>query len=278
MEKIYVYRNRKKTFKYNAKEAPLGTVRTWSDGEQHKKTSEGWVDIKRGKTKEKDKAIEDKHILEKRDTGHAWGTESGYEGRIGDVRYTLTYDTASARELTLHSPSIKSKTFTEEDIKSGKAKEYIEKEYSLNEDTKRIANDYKEKENFKINFFTNRDGKVWTEFSSPKNVNFTVSDRNIYVKDDEDEIWEIKRNMENPKKEIKEFVDKYKNLNMKELREKKEKGKEEKQKIRQDTLKEVTGKSTGWNGNVYGKEKYGYKIYVDNEEYKITPEQAKKLM
>jgi hypothetical protein len=40
-----------KTWYYNAKPAEIGTVRTWSDGQQHKKTSEGWVPMTRGRTK-----------------------------------------------------------------------------------------------------------------------------------------------------------------------------------------------------------------------------------
>ena len=42
MRRVLVYRKKNKTFYYNAgKPAEIGTVRTWADGEQHKKTGEG---------------------------------------------------------------------------------------------------------------------------------------------------------------------------------------------------------------------------------------------
>jgi hypothetical protein len=53
-KRILVYRKKKPNiYHYNAEPAKIGEVHTWADGSQHKKTSEGWVAVTRGKGKEK---------------------------------------------------------------------------------------------------------------------------------------------------------------------------------------------------------------------------------
>ena len=48
MRRVLVYRKKKKTFYFNSgKPAEIGTVREWADGELHKKTPEGCINVKR---------------------------------------------------------------------------------------------------------------------------------------------------------------------------------------------------------------------------------------
>ena len=45
-----------------------------------------------------------------------------------------------------------------------------------------------------------------------------------------------------------------------------------------DTLHDILEKKGSWNGKIYGNDRYGYRVYIDNEEIKITDEQKNKLI
>jgi hypothetical protein len=47
---------------------------------------------------------------------------------------------------------------------------------------------------------------------------------------------------------------------------------------KENTMADILNKTGYWNGKIYGNEKYGYRVYIDNKETKISNEQKNELL